>query len=441
MLNRNKMVLLACLTVFSLGTVAMFQPEPAALDLSGAPRLGVIYAAPVERVETHVLGNGQTITSLLAQARLTAQEMADVLLGLRNHADPRRLAAGAEVTVRRWSNSDLTRAVDFRLDADRTVRLLKNDLGWNTEIVLTPIKTDTVYSSGVIGAGKTLYQAIVLDAQSGVLPRERYRLVHELASIYEFKLDFTREIQPGDSYRVVYERQVRPDGTARTSQVLAAEIVTRGVAYPAIWFDGKSNRGYFDAQGRSLATGFLKYPIAFPRITSNFNPRRYHPIRGAYRAHQGTDFGAATGTEVRAVADGTVIFAGNRGGYGNTVEIQHTNGYMTRYAHLSAYGRGIRSGTRVTQKQVIGRVGATGLATGPHLHYELRRNGQAVNAMAAKLPESASLGGAVRERFLSVAQERSTLLGRFSGRGQFAESSTVSRPAAAPAPAALADEI
>jgi murein DD-endopeptidase MepM/ murein hydrolase activator NlpD len=436
MSNRYKIVLLGCLAAFSLGSVALFRPEPTLRpdEIAEVALLGAVYAAPLENVETHVLDHGQTITSLLADARLTAHEMADVLLSLRTHVDPRRLTAGAEITVRRWSETDMMRAVDFRLDADRTVRLVKDEMGWGSEIVMTPVKVDTVYSGGTIGAGKTLYEAIVMDAQSRVLPQERYRLVHELASIYEFKLDFTREIQPGDSYRVVYERQVRPDGTARASKVLAAEVVTRGVGYPAILYDGKNSGGYYDDQGRSLATGFLKYPVAYPRITSNYNPRRYHPVRGVYRAHQGTDFGASTGTEVRAVADGTVVFAGVSGGYGKTVDIKHANGYMTRYAHLSAYGRGIRVGTRVTQKQVIGRVGATGLATGPHLHYELRRNGRAVNAMAARLPGAPALSGAARQSFLSVAQERSSLLERVAGTKQVVEAAP---PRTA---AALADE-
>jgi murein DD-endopeptidase MepM/ murein hydrolase activator NlpD len=435
--NRTKIVLLACLTVFSLGTVAMFRPEGVPANVTDAPRLGAIYAAPAERIETHVLRNGQTMTSLLAQARLSSDDMADVLLGLRNHTDPRRLTAGAEVTVRRWSDTNTMRAVDFRLDADRTVRLARNEYGWSTELVMTPVEVDTVYSGGVIGAGKTLYQAVVMDAQANVLPQERYRLVHELASIYEFKLDFTREIQPGDSYRVVYERQVRPDGTTRASRVLAAEIVTRGVSYPAIYFDAAGNRGYFDAQGRSLATGFLKYPIAYPRITSNYNPNRYHPIAGVYRAHQGTDFGASTGTEVRAVADGTVTAAGWSGGYGRVVDIKHNNGYMTRYAHLSAFGPGVRVGTRVSQKQVIGRVGASGFATGPHLHYELRRNGKAVNAMAVKLPEAPSLGGAARAQFLTLAEERSSLLERVLRRGQILVQSTSARTTTA----ALSDDL
>jgi murein DD-endopeptidase MepM/ murein hydrolase activator NlpD len=440
--NRNKIVLLGSLAAFTLGSVALFQPETPMPDVGDVPRLGVVYAAPLERIETHVLGHGQTVTNLLAEARLTAQEMADVMLGLRGHTDLRHLTAGAEITVRRWTETDMTRAVDFRLDADRTVRLVKNETRWDSEIVMTPIETDTVYSGGVIGAGKTLYEAVVMDAQSRVLPQERYRLVHELASIYEFKLDFTREIQPGDSYRVVYERQVRPDGTARASRVLAAEVITRGVSYPAIYFDGKTSGGYYDAQGRSLATGFLKYPVAYPRITSNYNPRRYHPVRGAYRAHTGTDFGAATGTEVRAVADGTVTFAGYSGGYGKMVDIQHANGYMTRYAHLSAYGRGIHVGARVSQKQVIGRVGATGLATGPHLHYELRQNGRPVNAMAARLPGAPALDGAARAQFLALASTRSSLLERIPGTTtRLVESTAPKAPTVPRTAAALADEI
>jgi murein DD-endopeptidase MepM/ murein hydrolase activator NlpD len=412
--NRNKIVLMGCIAAFSLGSLAMFQPESSMPeDVSSVPRLAAIYAAPLERVETHVLGRGQTVTSLLARAAgLTAEEAADALLTLRKHVEPRQVTTGAEITIRRWMETDRTRGVDVQLDADRTVRLSKNGKGWKSAVVMTPVKVDTIYSGGVIGAGKTLYEAIVMDVQSRVVPQERYRLVNELASIYEYKLDFTREIQPGDSYRVVYERQVRPDGTARTSRVLAAEVVTRGVTYPAIYNDAG---GYYDDQGRSLATGFLKYPVAYARITSNFNPRRYHPVRGGVRAHQGTDFGAATGTEVRAVADGTVTYAGFMGGYGRVVDIKHANGYMTRYAHLSAFGRGIRVGARVTQKQMIGRVGATGLATGPHLHYELRHNGRPVNAMAVRLPGAPALSGEARQLFLSLAQQRSTLLQRFGG--------------------------
>jgi murein DD-endopeptidase MepM/ murein hydrolase activator NlpD len=237
--------------------------------------------------------------------------------------------------------------------------------------------------------------------------------VVELAGVYEYKLNFTREIQPGDSYRVVYEREVRPDGTTRNKKIIAAEMVVHGKPYRAYWFDGgRDARGYYDEEARPLAYGFSRYPISFPRITSSYNPNRYHPVLGVHRAHTGTDFGAPTGTPVMATAAGTVTFAGTNGGYGRMIEIRHFNGYTTRYAHLSRFADGMRVGARVSQKQVIGHVGATGLATAPHLHYELRINGRAVDAMRAKLPDSPPLPGAQRTQFLAMAGHRSSLLER-----------------------------
>jgi murein DD-endopeptidase MepM/ murein hydrolase activator NlpD len=421
--NPYRITALVIIAAFSLGAVTMMparMPEP---DPATAPSLGALYAMPVERVETHVLMSGQTLSAVLAQARITGHEMADLLLGLRQHLNPRGLAAGAEVTVRRWSSSGEPRTVDVRVNSDSTIRLMKAAAGWDGTVLITPTQIDTVYVSGSIGEGRSsLYDAIFLDETLRLPPRERAELVIALAGIYEYKLDFTREIQPGDSYRLVYERESRPDGSARSKKILAAEIVTRGRPHPSFWFDGGNEiRGYFDAEARPLRSGFSKYPVDYARITSAFNPRRYHPILGVYRAHQGTDFGGATGTPVMATADGTVIFAGVNSGYGNMVEIRHMNGYTTRYAHLSSFGAGIRVGARVTQKQVIGRIGMTGLATAPHLHYELRKGGRAVNAMTERLPDAPPIPGAMRTRFLAVAQERSSLLERIPQAGRYAD--------------------
>lgn len=422
--NRFRISALVLIAAFSLGGVAFMSPEMPAPDPSTAPTVGVLYAAPVERVETHVLSSGQTLSGVLSQASITGQEMAELLLGLRQYLNPRSLALGSEVTVRRWLRTDAPRAVEVRLNADSTVRLVRSDFGWNGEIVVTPTEIDTVYTGGVIGGNlSSLYEAIFLDEQSRLPPAERAELVYALASIYEYKLDFTREIQPGDSYRLVYEREARPDGTARGKKILAAEIVTRGTSFPAIWFDGGDDaHGYYDAEARPLRTGFSRYPVEYRRITSAFNPRRYHPVLGVYRAHQGTDFGGSTGTPVLATADGTVIFAGVSGGYGNMVEIRHMNGYTTRYAHLSRFGAGIRVGTRVTQKQIIGNIGATGLATAPHLHYELRKSGRAVNAMTEDLPDAPPMPTKYHSAYDLIVASRTTLLDRIpTGGAHYAE--------------------
>jgi murein DD-endopeptidase MepM/ murein hydrolase activator NlpD len=414
---------LVLIAAFTLGAASLIPPRAERANPEEAPTLAVLYAAPLERVETHVLGSGETLTGVLSQARITGQEMADLLLGMRQHLNPRRLAPGSEVTVRRWSRDGEPRAVEVRVNSDSTIRLVKADLRWDGTVVITPTRIDTIFASGVIADGRTsLYEAVVRDEQSLLPVRERIELVYEMASIYEYKLDFSREIQPGDSYRVVYEREARPDGSARSKKILAAEIITKGHSFPAIWFDGSREvRGYFDDEARPLANGFSRYPVAFPRITSNFNPNRYHPILGVHRAHSGTDFGAPTGTPVMSTANGTVIFAGTSGGYGRMIEIRHFNGYTTRYAHLSRFADGVRVGTRVSQKQVIGFVGMTGLATAPHLHYELRINGRAVNARTAKLPDTPPIPGAMRDAFLAVARDRSTLLERIPHGGHFAE--------------------
>jgi murein DD-endopeptidase MepM/ murein hydrolase activator NlpD len=432
--NPYKIISLVLIAAFSLGAVTLMPPRVEEPDAARAPTLAVLYAAPVERAETHVLRPGQTLSTVLAQARISGQDMADLLMGLREHMDPRRLPAGSEVTVRRWSRNDQPRGVDVRLDADRTVRLMKADLGWDGRIVITPTKLDTIYAGGAIEDGRTsLYETVVFDPQSRVRPADRPQLVVALADIYEYKLDFTREIQVGDSYRVAYERESRPDGTARSIRILAAEIVSRGQSYPAIWFDEhEESAGYYDQEARPLRNGFSKYPVDFARVTSAYNPRRYHPVLGVYRAHQGTDFGGGTGTPVKVTANGTVTFAGTNGGYGRMIEVRHINGYTTRYAHLSRFAAGIKVGVRVTQKDVIGYIGATGLATAPHLHYELRKNGRAVNAMKEKLPEAPRLPGKVREQYMALAPDRSSLLERvLAPASSLADTQPAARPARA----------
>jgi murein DD-endopeptidase MepM/ murein hydrolase activator NlpD len=416
------------LAVLSLGAVTWFRPRVESVDPAQAPLLDAMFAAPVERVETHVLSRGETLSDVLSRASITGTELAEFLLSVRRHLNPRRLTEGAEITVRRWTHNDATRAVEVRMNADSTIRLVREELGWTGRVLETPVVVDTVYVAGQIDRGRTLYEALVYDENSPLIPSERVQLVHRLAEVYEFKLDFTREIQPGDTYRLVYERERRPDGTARNRRILVSELVNQSVAYAAIWYEASAEvRGYYDAQGKPLKTGFSRYPVAFPRITSRFNPNRYHPILKTTRAHAGTDFGASSGTPVRATADGTVTFAGNSGGYGRLVKIQHVSGYETRYAHLSRFGGGVRTGVRVRQGQEIGYVGASGLATAPHLHYELRKNGSAVDAMRARLPDAPPLQTAHLEQYLIVAQSRQTLLGEATQRYLASRSATASR--------------
>jgi murein DD-endopeptidase MepM/ murein hydrolase activator NlpD len=300
----------------------------------------------------------------------------------------------------------------MRINADTTVVIARNEVGWSSTLQLTPVQVDTVYVAGQIDAGTTLYESLVLDETINLPAAERVQLASELGSIYAYTIDFSRDIQPGDRYQIAYEREARPDGTARSRRILIGEVVNQGKPYSAIYFKRGSIDGYYGADGKSLRLGFRRNPLDFMRVTSTFAAKRYHPILGIYRAHLGTDYGAAHGTPVYAVADGTIALAGRDGGYGNVVTIRHHSGYSSRYAHLSRFGPGVRSGKRVKQNEVIGYVGSTGLATGPHLHYELRMNGRAVNSRTVKLPGAPPMPSEYRSAFKQLATEREALLDR-----------------------------
>lgn len=406
-----KLGLLGVLCVLTLGMFRQWRTDSAAGSAETAPVLPALHVPPPEEVETHVLARGETLSGVLARADITRSDFADLLLALREHLNPRALGTGSEITVRRWRRGGGPRAVDVRANADTTVRLVKSAIGWSSEIVITPTKVDTVWVAGQIEAGRSLYTALMNDDGLDLPVGERVQLVDELSKIYGYKLDFSRDIQPGDTYRLAYEREARPDGSTRSRRVLIAEIVNQGRVYPAIYFTDRQGRGdYYDMDGRALRFGFRRSPLDYVRVTSSFSWRRYHPVLGVYRAHLGTDYGAAAGTPVKATADGTVIFAGRDGGYGNLVKIRHFGGYETRYAHLSRFAPGIRPGVAVKQEQVIGYVGSTGLATGPHLHYELRKNGQPINPRTVQIDAAPEVPHEERDRFNALVSERLALI-------------------------------
>src|SRR6185503_12699909 len=196
------------------------------------------------------------------------------------------------------------------------------------------------------------------------------------ADVYEYRVDMSRDLQRGDQFKVVAERSVGPSGAVRIGQILAATFKLSGSVINAIRFANGSTRGdYFDQDGKSMRAAFLRAPLEFRRISSVFGLRQ-HPILGGMREHKGMDHAAALGTPVRAIGDGVITRQGWGNGYGNVLEIRHRNGFVTRYGHLSRYQSGLHVGSRVTIGQTIAYVGSTGLATGPHLHFEVLVNGQ-----------------------------------------------------------------
>jgi murein DD-endopeptidase MepM/ murein hydrolase activator NlpD len=238
---------------------------------------------------------------------------------------------------------------------------------------------DTLRAVGAIAT--SLYDALDGVIADSLLPAaERVALAWDIADVYDWEVDFTRDVHPGDRFEVVFERRVSPDGERRVRGVLAARIDAGKTPSLAFRFAlDSAHVGFYDDQGRSLKRAFLRAPLQFRRISSGFG-NRYHPILHRYRNHEGIDFSAAYGTPVRATADGIVSrIAYEAEGYGNYLELRHANGIRTRYGHLSKYAAGLHVGQRVAQSETIGYVGSTGLSTGPHLHYEFLVNGHAKN--------------------------------------------------------------
>ena len=358
---------------------------------SSPPELGLIapvIAPPAELLQEVRLSPGQTFGEVLQAAAVGWSEQNSLLLAFREQANPRRMRDGTLITLRWLRDPERLRGIDVNLSRDETVRLLRDEAGWSCSLQYTPITVDTVWAQGTIV--DNLSNALFEDsALAGFLGNDRHQVVHWMDQVFQWQIDFSRQVRTGDSYRLVLEREVRPDGSIREGHILAAEYENEGTPYFAVWFDPNDDGDgtYYDEYGKSVRKAFLMKPLEFRRISGRVNQNRLHPILNYTRPHNGVDYAANAGTPVMATGDGVVVYAGWKGELGNLVEIRHPNGWLTRYGHLSSFGAGIRPGTRVKQSQIVGRVGMTGLATGPHLHYEMRNSrGGVLNPLDIDLP-------------------------------------------------------
>jgi murein DD-endopeptidase MepM/ murein hydrolase activator NlpD len=406
-------------TLVALGGGLVFGIALISLLRGGPPEVGPlapVLARPAEDLKTVELRPGQTFGELLEGASIGWNEQSALLLAFREQADPRRMRDGTRITLRWLDQASWLRGVDVTLSSDETVRLTRDEVGWSSVLVRTPVWVDTTYASGVVQ--DLLWNAVVDDAELAHLrAQDRHVLIDWMDRVLQWQVDFSRQVQLGDTYRVVFEREVRPDGSMRSGHLLAVEYVNRGTPYRAIWFDGNGDGEgtFYDEEGKSVRRAFLLKPILFSRISSRFSLARRHPILNTVRAHRGVDFAADAGTEVMATGDGVVIFAGWRGDLGNLIEVRHPNGWITRYGHLRAFARGIRVGSRVRQSDVVGYVGMTGLANGPHVHYEMRRGGQALDPLAVNLPPGDPVPTDSWDRWLGESRARLALLETLPG--------------------------
>jgi len=234
---------------------------------------------------------------------------------------------------------------------------------------------------------------------------------NQLTEIFSGDIDFHHDLRKGDKFTVVYEMTYSDGALVNAGRIQAAEFINQGQSYRAVYFQGNEQHGdYYTPEGKSVRKAFLRSPIEFSRVSSGFTNSRFHPVLNQWRAHKGVDFAAPAGTKVKVTSDGTVSSFGNQNGYGNVIKINHQGRYTTVYGHLSRYAKGLHRGQRVAQGDVIGYVGMTGLASGPHLHYEFKVDGQQRDPLRVALPNATPIDAANKTTFQSIADNFVTRL-------------------------------
>ena len=338
-----------------------------------------VFLPPEGRTIEGVFLRRSTLAGLLDTHELDGPAARDVIAAAGAVFDPRRFRAGNEYKVV-VANDGSLRRLEYHVDEDQFLQVRRAAADETYHAALVPYDKQRVeaVARGFINHEHT---SLVSALNGG---GENVMLAIKMAAVLAGEIDFNTELRRGDRFDVLFEKQYREDEFSGYGDVVAVQFINEGRPVRAYRFTvpGDSEPLYYDHEGRSLKRQFLRSPFNFePRVTSRFSQRRLHPVLGVHRPHLGVDYGAPTGTPVIAVSTGTVVSAGRSGGSGNMVRLRHNNGYETYYLHLSAFAPGIRKGARVTQGQMIGRVGATGLATGPHLDYRMRKNDTFVNPL------------------------------------------------------------
>ncbi len=353
---------------------------------------------------------GDTIASVLSRLRV---DDLDAIRFMRSSTEAKALRQLVAGRTMRASISEDGKLVDLRYSNAGAVVVVKSDGDtFRVDEQGAPLERRLLMKSGEIRS--SLFAAT--DAA-----QLNDAVAIQIADVFSTDIDFHRDLRRGDRFTVVYEMFFDGGEPVKSGKVLAAEFVNNGRSYQAVWFEHTDGHGgYYTLDGKNIRKTFLRSPLEFSRVTSGFTTARFHPVLQRWRAHTGVDYGAARGTGVKATADGTVDFAGTKGGYGNVVILRHQSKYTTLYGHLSGFGRGIRTGSRVSQGDVIGYVGSTGLATGPHLHYEFRINEVHKDPLTVAMPDAppitpdrrGAFDAAVRPLGLRLGLLRNTNLAR-----------------------------
>ncbi|OLU25065.1 peptidoglycan DD-metalloendopeptidase family protein [Pseudomonas sp. PA27(2017)] len=361
------------------------------------------------RSKTVAVENGDTLSTVFSKVGLSPNTLHEVINSSKEAKQLTRLKVGQELQFQLSEDGQLE-SLHSQLSDLESVSLSKTDSGYDFKRELVKPDVHESYAHGVINSS-----LFVAAKRAGL----SHNLTMDLANIFGYDIDFAMDIREGDEFEVIYQNKKVGDKSVGTGNILSARFTNRGKTFTAVRYtDKQGNVSYYDADGNSMRKAFIRTPVDFARISSRFSNGRKHPILNKIRAHKGVDYAAPRGTPIKAAGDGKVILAGRKGGYGNTVVLQHGSRYRTLYAHMQGFAKGVRTGGSVKQGQIIGYIGTTGLSTGPHLHYEFQVNGTHVDPLSQKLPMSDPIARQEKQRFLQMSkplmarmdQEKATML-------------------------------
>ena len=354
---------------------------------------------PIENWESYTIRKGDTLGTILQSQKISTP---DILKATQDIYDLSKIRIGKTIEFLHHRDHSIPIQMKYRLGEDE-ILIVSRDINAESGQVWTGKKEVTSYETK-IGYRKFIVHSTLWEAatKAGLRPSD----IASVAKVLEYDLDFNTEIQAGATAEILIEELYLNGNFEKLGTPLAMIFTNKGEDYHAFHYvNKKGNAEYYDAKGVSRKSAFLRSPLAFDaRVTSSFNPKRFHPISKKVKPHNGTDFGAPTGTPIRSVADGTVVFAGRNGGHGNFIKIEHQSPYKTSYSHLSKIS--VKKGQKVKQGQIIGKVGSTGASTGPHLHYQVWKNDKYVDAMKEKMPRTQKLSSSEMKQFESEKAQR-----------------------------------
>lgn len=342
-----------------------------------------------------IVAKGDTLSTLFEKVGLPSSAVGELLASDKQAKQFTQLKRGQKLEFELGPDGQLNNLHSKVSDLD-SISLSKNAKGYTFTRTTAKPTVRTAYVHGVINSSLS---------QSAARAGLSHSLTMDMASVFGYDVDFAQDIRQGDEFDVIYEQKVVNGKAVGNGPILSARFTNRGKTYTAVRYTNKQgNSSYYTADGNSMRKAFIRTPVDFARISSRFSMGRKHPILNKIRAHKGVDYAAPRGTPIKAAGDGKVLLAGRRGGYGNTVIIQHGNAYRTLYGHMQGFAKGVKTGGSVKQGQVIGYIGTTGLSTGPHLHYEFQVNGVHVDPLGQKLPMADPIAKGERARFLQQSQ-------------------------------------